>query len=114
MPAPNSKGDLLPGTLEMLILAALRREPLHGYAISQRIQQVSEELLRVEEGSLYPALQRMTIEGWIKAAWGTSAKNRRVRIYTLTPSGRKQLTREVERIERVMDGLTRVMKLAAT
>lgn len=95
----------------MLILLTLRREPLHGYAIAQQIQQSSDELLRVEEGSLYPALQRMLIEGWITAKWGTSARNRRVRIYTLTAAGRKQLTRETERVGRVIDGLTRVMRL---
>src|SRR5512142_2226462 len=97
MPATN-KGDLLPGTLEMLILATLSREPLHGYAIAQRIQQDSGELLRVEEGSLYPALQRLLVEGWVKAAWGTSARNRRVRVYTLTPAGGKHLNGELERV----------------
>ena len=109
---PPSKGDLLPGTLEMLILLALRGEPLHGYAIAQRIQQTSDEQLRVEEGSLYPALQRMLIEGWVSAEWRTSEKKRRVRVYTLTRAGRKQLTREVERVGRVMDGIARMMKLA--
>jgi PadR family transcriptional regulator PadR len=88
----SDKGDLLPGTLEMLILVTLRREPLHGYAIAQRIQQNSDELLRVEEGSLYPALQR------------------RIRIYTLTASGRKQLGREMKRVGRVIDGIARVMR----
>lgn len=109
MPAPD-KGDLLPGTLEMLILVTLRREPLHGYAIAQRIQQNSDELLRVEEGSLYPALQRMLIEGWVSAAWGMSARNRRVRIYTLTSAGRKQMSQEMKRVGRVMDGIARVMR----
>jgi PadR family transcriptional regulator PadR len=110
----NDKGDLLPGTLEMLILITLRREPLHGYAIAQRIQQTSDELLRIEEGSLYPALQRMLIEGWVAAEWGVSARNRRVRIYTLTPAGRKQLNREVKRVGRVIDGLVRVMRPSET
>ena len=109
MPA-SAKGDLLPGTLEMLILVTLRREPLHGYAIAQRIQQNSDDLLRVEEGSLYPALQRMLIEGWVSAAWGMSARNRRVRIYTLTAAGRKQMSQEMKRVGRVMDGITRVMR----
>ena|SRR5579884_219976 len=108
---PAEKGDLLPGTLEMLILLTLRREPLHGYAIAQQIQQNSAELLRVEEGSLYPALQRMLIEGWISAEWGMSAKNRRVRIYTLTDAGRKQLSREKQRVGRLIDGMVRVMRL---
>lgn len=109
MPA-HDKGDLLPGTLEMLILVTLRREPLHGYAIAQRIQQNSDDLLRVEEGSLYPALQRMLIEGWVSADWGMSARNRRVRIYTLTTAGRKQLSQEMKRVGRVIDGMVRVMR----
>jgi PadR family transcriptional regulator PadR len=106
----TDKGDLFPGTLEMLILVTLRRGPLHGYAIAQQIQQNSDELLRVEEGSLYPALQRILIEGWVSAKWGTSARNRRVRLYTLTPAGRKQLSREVKRVGRVIEGIARVMR----
>ena len=104
------KGDLLPGTLEMLIMTTLRREPLHGYAIAQRIGQDSNDLLRAEEGSLYPALQRLLIEGWVSAEWGMSARNRRVRVYTLTASGREQLTREIERVSRLIDGLSRMMR----
>jgi PadR family transcriptional regulator PadR len=104
------KGDLLPGTLEMLILVTLRREPLHGYAIAQRIHQTSDDLLRVEEGSLYPALQRILIEGWASAEWGTSARNRRVRIYTLTAAGRKQLSKETKRVGRLIDGIARVIR----
>jgi PadR family transcriptional regulator, regulatory protein PadR len=110
----TDKGDLLPGTLEMLILVTLRREPLHGYAIAQRIQQNSDDLLRVEEGSLYPALQRMLIEGWVSAEWGMSARNRRIRTYTLTAAGRKQLSREMKRMGRVMDGIARVMRPSET
>ena len=113
MAAPD-KGDLLPGTLEMLILVTLRREPLHGYAIAQRIQQNSDDLLRVEEGSLYPALQRMLIEGWVSAEWGLSARNRRIRIYTLTAAGRKQLSRETKRVGRLIDGIARVMRPSET
>jgi PadR family transcriptional regulator PadR len=112
--ATKTQGDLLPGTLEMLILVTLRREPLHGYAIAQRIQQDSGDLLRAEEGSLYPALQRLMIEGWVSAEWGMSARNRRVRIYTLTASGRKQLDREVKRVGRLIDGLTRMMRPSET
>ncbi|HVP46049.1 MAG TPA: PadR family transcriptional regulator [Bryobacteraceae bacterium] len=112
--ARNEKGDLLPGTLEMLILLTLRRGPLHGYAIAQRIKQNSDDLLRVEEGSLYPALQRMLIEGWVSAEWSTSARNRRVRVYTLTPAGRKQLSRETRRVGRVIDGIARVMRPSET
>jgi PadR family transcriptional regulator PadR len=108
--AATGKGDLLPGTLEMLILVTLRHQPLHGYAIAQRIQQNSDDLLRVEEGSLYPALQRMLIEGWVSAEWGTSARNRRIRIYTLTAAGRKQLSREIKRVGRAIDGIARVMR----
>jgi PadR family transcriptional regulator PadR len=108
--AATGKGDLLPGTLEMLILVTLRRQSLHGYAIAQRIHQTSDDLLRVEEGSLYPALQRMLIEGWVSAEWGMSARNRRVRIYTLTAAGRKQLSQEMKRVGRVIDGIARVMR----
>jgi transcriptional regulator len=105
-------GELLPGTLEMLILLTLRRGPLHGYAIAQQIQQASDDLLRVEEGSLYPALQRLLIEGWVSAEWGVSARNRRVRIYTVTAAGRKQLSRETKRVGRVLDGIARVMRVS--
>jgi len=94
----------------MLILVTLRREPLHGYAIAQRIHQTSDDLLRVEEGSLYPALQRILIEGWASAEWGTSAHNRRVRIYTLTAAGRKQLSKETKRVGRLIDGIARVIR----
>jgi len=110
--AMNPRNDLLPGTLEMLILVTLGQEPLHGYVIAQRIQQASEDLLHIEEGSLYPALQRLLIEAWVTAKWGMSARNRRVRIYTLTAAGRKQLEVETRRVGRAIDGITRVMRLA--
>ena len=103
------KADVLPGTLEMLILVTLRRESLHGYAIAKRIQQDSDELLRAEEGSLYPALQRLLIQGWVTAKWGMSSRHRRVRLYTLTPAGRKQLLREITRVSRAIDGITRMI-----
>ena len=103
---------LLPGTLEMLILQTLRRGALHGYAISQYIQQTSEEALQVEEGSLYPALQRLLREGWVVAEWGTSSRKRRVRTYRLTPAGRKQLEREKAGFERLLAGISRVMRPA--
>lgn len=112
--ASPSKSDLLPGTLDFLILATLSREPLHGYGIAQRIQQDSGEVLRAEEGSLYPALQRLLIEGWVSAKWATSATNRRVRVYTITAGGRKQFNREMERVRRAMDGIARVMRLCET
>src|SRR5215813_5346692 len=100
---------LLPGTLEMLVLQTLSRGPLHGYAIAQSIHQVSHDLLQVEEGSLYPALQRLLREGWVSAEWGTSAKNRRVRTYRITDAGRSQLDREVQGFEQVLQGIRLVL-----
>jgi PadR family transcriptional regulator, regulatory protein PadR len=104
--------DLLPGTLEMMILQTLRRGALHGYAIARHIQQTSQDVLQVEEGSLYPALQRLLREGWVTANWGTSSLNRKVRVYKLTPAGRKQLEREIAGFERLLDGIGRVMRPA--
>jgi transcriptional regulator len=101
---------LLPGTLEMLILRTLSRGALHGYAIAQSIHQVSRDLLQVEEGSLYPALQRLLREGWVAAEWGVSAKNRRVRTYRITAAGRKQLEREVKGFEQVLQGIQLVLQ----
>jgi len=111
---PTQKGDLLPGTLEVLILVTLRREPLHGYAIAQRIREKSGDLLQAEEGSLYPALQRLLIAGWVSAEWGVSSRKRRVRIYTLTAAGRKELSRETRRVGRIIDGIARVMRPSET
>src|SRR5260370_30957371 len=85
--------DLFPGALEMMILRTLKRQPLHGYALAQFIKQTSNDLLQVEEGSLYPALQRMLKAGWVAAEWGAAAQNRRVRIYKITPAGREHLER---------------------
>jgi transcriptional regulator len=102
--------DLFPGALEMMILQTLRRGPLHGYALAQLIKTTSEDLLQIEEGSLYPALQRMLKAGWLSAEWGVSQRNRRVRIYRITPTGRKQLDREVSSFERMLEGIARVMK----
>src|SRR5690606_15684319 len=87
----KNRNELLPGTLEMLILKTLSIEPMHGYGIAQHIQMLSKDVLTVEEGSLYPALQRMRVKGWVSAEWKTSPNNRRVRVYTLTPAGKKQL-----------------------
>lgn len=101
--------DLFPGALEMMILQTLKRKPLHGYALAQHIKQVSNDLLQVEEGSLYPALQRMLKEGWVKSAWGISATKRQVRIYQLTREGRKHVEREVSSFERMLEGITRVL-----
>jgi len=107
---PNEhRSDLFPGALEMMILQTLKRKPLHGYALAQHIKQTSDELLEIEEGSLYPALQRMLKAGWVKADWGISATNRRVRTYKLTPAGRKHVEDEVSRFERMLKGITRVL-----
>jgi transcriptional regulator len=101
--------DLFPGALELMILQTLKRKPLHGYALAQHIKQTSNDLLQVEEGSLYPALQRMLNAGLVKAEWGISSTNRRVRIYQLTPAGRKHVEREVSSFERMLEGITRVL-----
>lgn len=93
----------------MMILQTLKRKPLHGYALAQHIKRTSDELLQVEEGSLYPALQRMLKAGWLKAEWGISATNRRVRRYRLTPAGRKHVETEKTRFERMLKGITRVL-----
>lgn len=101
--------DLFPGALEMMILQTLKRRPLHGYALAQHIKRTSDELLQVEEGSLYPALQRMLKASLVKAEWGVSASGRRVRIYQLTAGGRKHVEREVSSFERMLEGITRVL-----
>jgi len=103
------KRDLFPGALEMMILRTLRRQPLHGYALAQEIKRTSNDLLTIEEGSLYPALQRLLKEDLLKAEWTHSATNRRVRVYHLTPKGGRHLEREVSRFERMLDGITRVL-----
>src|SRR2546425_12941028 len=101
-PAPP---DLLPGTLDMLILRILTRGPAHGYGIAQHIKSVSEEVLQVGESSLYPALQRLLLNGWVKSEWGASENNRRARYYTLKASGRKQLRLEREEVDRLLDAI---------
>ena len=107
-----AKNEMLPGTLGMLILRVLQPGPMHGYAIAQRIHTLSRELLQVEEGSLYPALQRMLMKGWVKAEWGVSETNRKVRFYKLTAEGRKQLQAEIEDFDRVLQGIQSVMSKA--
>ena len=107
-----AKNEMLPGTLGMLILRVLQPGPVHGYAIAQRIHQLSNELLQVEEGSLYPALQRMLLKGWVKAEWGVSETNRKVRFYRLTTAGRKQLQSEISDFDRVLQGIQAVMSKA--
>jgi PadR family transcriptional regulator PadR len=91
---PQNKADLLQGTLDLLILKSLQNEPMHGFGISLRIQQMSKDMLTVEQGSLYPALYRLEDQGWIKSEWGVSENNRKAKFYTLTASGRKQLATE--------------------
>src|SRR5271155_2623338 len=101
--------DLFPGALEMMILQTLRRQPSHGYALVQHIKRTSHDLLQIEEGSLYPALQRLLKEGLVKAEWGVSATNRRIRIYRLTAAGAKHLELQVSSFERMFEGITRVL-----
>ena len=106
------KNEMIPGTLGMLVLRVLQPGPLHGYAIAQRIHQLSNDLLQVEEGSLYPALQRMLLKGWVRAEWGISETNRKVRLYRLTAAGRKQLQSEIDDFDRVMQGIAAVLAKA--
>jgi PadR family transcriptional regulator PadR len=107
-PAP----DLLPGTLDLLILRTLQTTPLHGWAIADRIQQISEDVLQVNQGSLYPALHRLEHQGWIEAEWAVSELGRRAKYYQLTASGRRQLAVEARDWERMSAAIGRVMKLA--
>src|SRR5471032_2039343 len=112
MGTEKPKADLLPGTLDMMVLKILTRGHLHGYAIAQLIQQLSDDLLRVEEGSLYPALQRLELNGWIEGEWGLSASNRRARFYKLTPGGRKKLSSDTERYKEMAGAIARVIGIA--
>lgn len=98
----NNNPDLLPGTLDLLILKSLQRGKMHGYGIAQHLKSVSDDVLQVGESSLYPALQRLLLNGWVDAEWGASENNRRARYYTLTASGRKQLQRERAEFERMV------------
>lgn len=110
---PKHKNDILQGTLLLLVLKTLASQgSLHGYAITAHIQRVSAELLRVEEGSLYPALHRMEQEGWVKAEWGTTEKNRQARFYALTAAGRRQLEQEQASWARLTEGVRRVLRHA--
>ena len=104
--------DVLQGTLDLLILRTIALAPMHGWAISQRIQQISDDLLRVQQGSLYPALHRLEHHGWITAEWGASENNRRARFYSLTKAGRKQLETEVEKWQRLSVGVNLVLQRA--
>jgi len=106
----SRKADLMPGTLDMMILKTLTRGPLHGYAIAQSIRQMSDEVLTVEEGSLYPAVQRLLLQSWVKAEWKMTDTNRRARFYTLTPAGRKQLGIELSEFEQMIAAIARVLQ----
>src|ERR1700731_2970267 len=105
-----TKPDLLPGTLDMLILKTLTRAPLHGYGIALSIKRLSLDVLTVEEGSLYPALQRLLLQGWVRAEWKKTETNRRARYYTLTTSGRKQLSKELSQFEQMIAAIGRVLQ----
>jgi len=105
----SEQRDLFPGALEMMILRTLKHQPLHGYALVQHIKRTSNDLLQIEEGSLYPALQRLLKEELVKAEWAVSSTNRRVRIYRLTAAGAKHLEHEVSRFEKMLEGITRVL-----
>jgi transcriptional regulator len=108
----ESKIDLLQGTVDLLILRTLQAGPLHGWGISERIQQVSEDVLRVNQGSLYPALHRLEHQGWIKAEWGVSELGRRARFYKLTAAGRKQLELEAKTWARMAGAIGRILEMA--
>ena len=107
-PAP----ELLPGTLDLIILRTLVRAPMHGYGIAQRVKDISKDVLQVGESSLYPALQRLLLDGFVKAEWGASENNRRARYYTITAAGRRQLASEREEFERVVDAIHAVLRFA--
>ena len=108
----KTKGNLLQGTLDMLVLKALSLGPMHGYGVGQRIQQTSDDILKVEEGSLYPALYRIEQQGWIESEWGVSENNQRAKFYKLTRKGRKQLQIEEENWDRLADAVFKVMRTA--
>src|SRR5262249_40318985 len=109
---PREKDEILPGTLEMLILKTLARAPMHGYRIAQTIQQTSDDVLQIEEGSLYPALQRMQIKGWLTSEWQMSELNRKARFYKLTRDGREQLETEMKKFDRITGAIWRVLENA--
>ena len=110
MPLPPETPQLLPGTLFMLVLRTLSRGPLHGYAIARRIKEASANGLEIEDGSLYPALNRMLVKGWLAAEWGISENNRRARFYRLTAEGRKQLAAESKEFDRLVESIQLVMR----
>jgi PadR family transcriptional regulator PadR len=109
---PDPRRDLLPGTLDMLVLKTLTAQPMHGYGIAQHIQRLSKDVIRVEEGSLYPALQRMRQKGWIKAEWSRTPNNQRARYYTITADGRRKLGEATSGFADLMAAIGRVMRPA--
>jgi PadR family transcriptional regulator PadR len=111
-PAPGGRGEILPGTLDMLILHTLTLGPMHGYAVGQHIGRLSEDVLRVEQGSLYPALDRLQRQGWVKSEWRETPTKRQARYYTITASGRRQLGEELSRYDRVSGAIARVLRRA--
>lgn len=106
----EAKSDLLQGTLDVLILKTLQNEPMHGWGISQRIQQLSRDVLQVHQGSLYPALHRLEAQGWVTTEWGNSENNRRAKYYSLTRAGRRQLAEERENWERLSAAVARILQ----
>jgi PadR family transcriptional regulator, regulatory protein PadR len=112
MPNSSSRSELVPGTLDMLVLHTLTLGALHGYAIAQHIEKLSDDVLHVEQGSLYPALERLLRNGWVTAKWGLTPTGRRARYYTITASGRKQLGAEISDFDRAMLAINRVMRRA--
>ncbi|MGE0441696.1 MAG: PadR family transcriptional regulator [Gemmatimonadales bacterium] len=110
--APNARRDLLPGTLDMLILQTLTVQSMHGYGIAQHLRRLSDDVIQVEEGSLYPALQRMRQKGWIKAEWGLTPNNQRARYYTITAGGRRRLGAEAAGFAELVQAIGRVMRQA--
>ena len=110
MGVTNQPPDLLPGTLDLLVLRTLQRGPMHGYGIAQHLRHASRDVLQVGESSLYPALQRLLVQGWVRGEWGVSDNNRRARYYTLTPAGRKQLAAERRGFDRLVGAIQRVLE----
>jgi transcriptional regulator len=109
MPRATSPAELLPGTLDMLILRTLTVQAMHGYAIAQQIRRLSESVLSVEQGSLYPALERLQNKGWVTSKWGETPTKRRARYYTITAAGRKQLGNEISSFDRVLAAIQKIM-----
>lgn len=108
----STQPEILPGTLDMLILRSLNRGPRHGYGIAQHLKEISDDVLQVGESSLYPALQRLLLNGWVSAEWGASENNRRARFYKLTATGRKQLAAETHEFDRMIGAIQKVMTCA--